>query len=345
MAAQSKLRSVLIIAAFAAVLAVIVTMGLFAFPIPLPVLPLGPYQQFIVVGLIILATKLAMDLLKPLFRMALHDRVAHEADIYSLFQLVSYLIWAGVLLGILFVFVGVGAIDALGVGVVFAAVIIVLQKPILNLLGWGVLVTRRLYKLGDRIELNQVKGYVTQITLMKTVVREFGGWMGGDTFTGRYVALPNSNVLEENVYNYTRDTEFIWDEISVAVTYESDHKVAERYLRDAAEAVVGDLMRNNRGVVRSKYEFADLATYMVEEPTVTWTLGESSVNLHIVYFCPSYRRRYYRTEIVKRVLESFASDARVAIAYPHVEFVPYKASEMEVDSDAQADSLLDSLRQ
>jgi hypothetical protein len=98
-------------------------------------------------------------------------------------------------------------------------------------------------------------------------------------------------------------------------------------------------------VVRSKYEFADLATYMVEEPTVTWTLGESSVNLHIVYFCPSYRRRYYRTEIVKRVLESFASDARVAIAYPHVEFVPYKASEMEVDSDAQADSLLDSLRQ
>ncbi|MFQ6013408.1 MAG: mechanosensitive ion channel family protein [Thermoplasmata archaeon] len=344
MAARSKVRSVLIIAAFAAALAVIVTMGLFAFPIPLPVLPLGPYQQFIVVGLIILATKIVMDLLKPLFRMAFADRVAHEADIYALFQLFSYLIWAGVLLGILFVFVGIGVIDALGVGLVSAALILVLQKPLLNLLGWGVLVTRRLYKLGDRIELNKVKGYVTQITLMKTVVREFGGWMGGDTFTGRYVAIPNSNVLEENVYNYTRDTEFIWDEISVAVTYESDHKVAERYLRDAAEAVVGDLMRNNRGVVRGKYEFADLATYMVEEPTVTWTLGESSVNMHLVYFCPSYRRRYYRTEIVKRILESFASDARVAIAYPHVEFVPYKTSDMEVESEGQSEHLLRSVK-
>lgn len=345
MAGQSRLRSVLTIAAFAAALAVIVTMGLFAFPIPLPILPLGPYQQFIVIGLIILATKLALDLLKPLFRMAFADRVAHEADIYSIFQLVSYLIWAGVLLGILFVFVGIGAIDALGVGVVFAAVIIVLQKPILNLLGWGVLVTRRLYKLGDRIELNQVKGYVTQITLMKTVMREFGGWMAGDTFTGRYVALPNSMVLEQSVYNYTRDTEFIWDEISFSVTYESDHKVAERYIRDAAETVVGDLMRNNRGVVRSKYEFADLATYMVEEPTVAWTLGPSSVDMHLVYFCPSYRRRYYHTEIVKHVLESFTSDSRVAVAYPHVEFVPYRSSEMEVDPESPEDAFLRSLRQ
>ncbi len=345
MAGQSRLRSVLTIAAFAAALAVIVTMGLFAFPIPLPILPLGPYQQFIVIGLIILATKLALDLLKPLFRMAFADRVAHEADIYSIFQLVSYLIWAGVLLGILFVFVGIGAIDALGVGVVFAAVIIVLQKPILNLLGWGVLVTRRLYKLGDRIEMNQVKGYVTQITLMKTVMREFGGWMAGDTFTGRYVALPNSMVLEQSVYNYTRDTEFIWDEISFSVTYESDHKVAERYIRDAAETVVGDLMRNNRGVVRSKYEFADLATYMVEEPTVTWTLGQSSVDMHLVYFCPSYRRRYYHTEIVKHVLESFVSDSRVAVAYPHVEFVPYKSSDMDVDTESPEDAFLRSLRQ
>ncbi len=344
MAGQSRLRSGLTIAAFAAALAVIVTMGLFAFPIPLPVLSLGPYQQFIIVGLIVLATKLALDLLKPLFRMAFADRVAHEADIYSLFQLVSYLTWAGVLLGIVFLFVPLGAIDALGVGVVFAAVIIVLQKPILNLLGWGVLVTRRLYKLGDRIEMNQVKGYVTQITLMKTVVREFGGWMGGDTFTGRYVALPNSSVLEQSVYNYTRDTEFIWDEISFSVTYESDHKVAERYIRDAAETVVGDLMRNNRGVVRSKYEFADLATYMVEEPTVSWTLGESSVDMHIVYFCPSYRRRYYQTEIVKHVLESFASDSRVAVAYPHVEFVPYRSADMEVDADSPEDNFLRPLR-
>ncbi|MEE9236248.1 MAG: mechanosensitive ion channel domain-containing protein [Thermoplasmata archaeon] len=328
----SKARIIFLIASFVTVVGFIISMGLLAFPAPLPVLPLGEYTIYITIILIILATKLVMELVKPLFRMALAKKIPHEADIYALFQLLSYLIWAGVFFTLLFVIVSGRVVDILGFLIPLAALIYVLQRPILNLVGWGVLVTRRLYKLGDRIEINNVRGYVIQISLMNTLVREFGGWMAGDTFTGRYVSIPNSSVLEQNVHNYTRDTEFIWDEIIVDVTYESDHKVAEKYIRDAAEEVVGDLMRNNRNVVRSKYEFADLATYMVEEPTITVDLGESSLKVQLVYFCPSYRRRHYRSEIVKRVLEKFTADSRVAIAYPHVEFVPYKTADMETES-------------
>jgi small-conductance mechanosensitive channel len=331
MAARSKLRSAFLIASFATVVAIIVAMGLFDFPAPLPALPLGEYTLYITIILIILATKLVMELLKPLFRMALASKMPHEADIYALFQLISYMIWAGVIIALLFVALGGQVVDALSVGLPLAALIIVLQKPLLNLVGWGVLVARRLYKLGDRIEIHNVRGYVTNISLMTTLVREFGGWMAGDTFTGRYVAIPNSYILEKNVYNYTKDTEFIWDEITVSVTYESDHKVAEKYIRDAAEEVVGDLMRNNRDVVRSKYEFADLATYMVEEPTITWSLSQSSLEMHLIYFCPSYRRRYYKGEIIKKILEKFSTDPRVAVAYPHVEVVPYKTADMEVE--------------
>lgn len=332
MPARARLRSFLIVAVFAAVAGLIVAMGLFAFPLALPVLPLGEYQTLIYIVLILLATKLVLELVKPLFRLALAKKIPHEADIYALFQLVSYLAWAAVLIGVIFSF-GQWAVGALEISLVSAALIYVLQRPLLNLLGWGVLVTKRLYKLGDRIELNNVTGYVTQISLMNTVLREFGNWMSGDTFTGRYVSIPNSYVMEQNVFNYTRDTEFVWDEIVFSVTFESDHKVAERYLRDAAETVVGDLMRNNRTAVRSKYEFADLATYMVEEPSVSWTIGESSVDMRLIYFCPSYRRRHYHSEIVKRVLEKFASDSRVAIAYPHLEVVPYKTSDMEVEAE------------
>ncbi len=327
----SRARASFLIASFIAVVGLIVSMGLYAFPTPLPILPLGEYTRYITIVLIILATKLVMELVKPLFRRALVKKISHEADIYALFQLVSYLIWAGVIIWLLFIVLGGQVVDVLSLVIPLAALFIVLQKPLLNLFGWGVLVTRRLYKLGDRIEINNVRGYVTQISLMTTLVREFGGWMAGDTFTGRYVAIPNGYLLEHNLYNYTRDTEFIWDEITVSVTYESDHKVAEKYIRDAAEDVVGDLMRNNRNVVRNKYEFADLATYMVEEPTITTDFSSSSVLMHLVYFCPSYRRRYYKSEIVKKVLEKFAADSRVAIAYPHMEIVPYKTADMEVE--------------
>ncbi len=327
----NRMRAALIIATFSSVIVLIVLMGVYEFPIPLPTLPITEYMTYITILLVILATKLILEIFKPIFRRFMASKITHEADIYALFQLISYLIWAAVLMAILFTVIGGEVVDAISVGLPLAALIVVLQKPLLNLVGWGVLVARRLYKLGDRIEINNVRGYVTQITLMTTLVREFGAWMAGDTFTGRYVSIPNSYVLEGNVYNYTRDTEFIWDELTVSVTYESDHKVAEKYIRDAAEAVVGDLMRNNRSVVRGKYEFADLATYMVEEPTITLSLGTSSVEMHLIYFCPSYRRRYYRGEITKRILEMFSSDHRVAVAYPHMEVVPYKTADMEVE--------------
>lgn len=326
-----RVRAAFIIASFVTVVALIILMGVYEFPIPLPAFNISAYMTYITILLVILATKLLMELFKPLFRRLMASKITHEADIYALFQLISYLVWAAVILAILFTVVGGEVVDAISVGLPLAALIVVLQKPLLNLVGWGVLVTRRLYKLGDRIEINNVRGYVTQISLMTTLLREFGGWMAGDTFTGRYVSIPNSYILEGNVFNYTRDTEFIWDEIAVAVTYESDHKVAEKYVRDAAEAVVGDMMRNNRTVVRGKYEFADLATYMVEEPTITLSFGTSSVDMHLIYFCPSYRRRYYKSEIIKRILERFSSDPRVAIAYPHLEVVPYKTSDMEVE--------------
>ncbi len=227
----NRMRAALIIATFSSVIVLIVLMGVYEFPIPLPTLPITEYMTYITILLVILATKLILEIFKPIFRRFMASKISHEADIYALFQLISYLVWAAVLLAILFTVIGGEVVDAISVGLPLAALIVVLQKPLLNLVGWGVLVARRLYKLGDRIEINNVRGYVTQITLMTTLVREFGAWMAGDTFTGRYVSIPNSYVLEGNVYNYTRDTEFIWDELTVSVTYESDHKVAEKYIR------------------------------------------------------------------------------------------------------------------
>src|SRR5881409_1248064 len=193
-----------------------------------------------------------------------------------------------------------------------------------------VLVTMGLYKLGDRIEMNQTKGYVVEITPMNTTVREFGGLLYGDSFTGRYVTIPNSQILKGNVFNYTKDTPFIWDQLTVSVTYESDHKIAEKMILEAAEDVVGPMMRENRSQLRAKYEFADLADYMAEEPRVGWGLKDSSVDLTLVYFCPVFAKGGYRTRLVKRVLEKFANEPRVEFAYPHMQMVPPEEKKVSV---------------
>lgn len=307
--------------------------------IPHPGVDLVALGPWVYVLPILAATKALLEVLRPLFRMALRTHVRYEADIFAHFQIVSYVVWAtaiGLVFWILFGAGGNQQFGFLGTAVVSAAFLFVLQEPLLNFLGWIVLVSMRLYKLGDRIEMNNTRGYVVEITPLNTTIREFGGAMYGDSFTGRHVTIPNSQVLKANVFNYTKDTPFVWDQLIVSITYESDHKLAEKILLEAAEDVVGPLMRENRARLRSKYEFADLADYMAEEPRVNWTLAASSVEFILIYFCPVFAKASYKTRLVKRVIDMVMTEPRVQFAYPHVQFVPSAAEREQKEKEAKA---------
>ncbi len=288
---------------------------------------LASFEPLVFIIPLLVATKALLEVLRPVFRAALKSHVRYEADIFAHFQLVSYVVWGVVIALVFFVVIGGGAqqFGFLGTAFVSAALIYVMQEPLLNVVGWIVCVSMGLYKLGDRIEMNNTRGYVVEISPMNTTLREFGGLLYGDSFTGRYVTIPNSQILKGNVFNYTKDTPFVWDQLIVNVTYESDMKLAEKILLDAAEEIVGPMMRENRAHLRAKYEFADLADYMAEEPKVGWSLGASSIDLSLVYFCPVFAKGSYRTRLVKRIYERFLAEPRVQFAYPHVQFVPSEA--------------------
>jgi len=291
--------------------------------LPSPHVNLSAFGPWVYIIPLLVATKALLEVLRPVFRAALRSHVRYEADIFAHFQIVSYVVWGTSLALVFYVLLGGGQAEFgfLGTAFVSAALIYVMQEPLLNLVGWVILVSMGLYKLGDRIEMNNTKGYVIEISPMNTTIREFGGLLYGDSFTGRYVTIPNSQILKGNVFNYTKDTPFIWDQLNVSVTYESDHKLAEKLLLEAAEDVVGPMMRENRGHLRAKYEFADLADYIAEEPRVGWGLKDSSVDLSLVYFCPVFARGGYRSRLVKRVLEKFEGEPSVQFAYPHVQMV------------------------
>jgi small-conductance mechanosensitive channel len=312
--------------------------GAIAIPgIPSPHVDLSTFGPWVYAIPILIATKALLELLRPVFRAALKSHVKYEADIFAHFQIVSYVVWGTSIALVFYVLLGFGGsgqFTFLGTAFVSAALIYVMQEPLLNLVGWVVLVSMGLYKLGDRIEMNNSKGYVVEITPMNTTIREFGGALYGDTFTGRYVTIPHSQILKGNVFNYTKDTPFIWDQLVLNVTYESDLKLAERLIYEAAEEIVGPMMRDNRAHLRSKYEFADLADYMAEEPRVGWAFGASSIDLTLVYFCPVFAKGTYRTRLVKRIYDSFMAEPRVQFAYPHVQFVP-SAADQEKEAAAR----------
>ncbi len=321
--------AVAIVFAFIALFGRLIEIPGFSFP----TIYIEPYRPWLLAFIVLLATKLLLELFKPLFRHAFVRRMESEADVFALFQLFSYAAWGASLVFILYVVAGAGAgqFSLIGTALVSAAIIYVLQDPLQNIVGWTGLVLRRIYKLGDRIEMNGVRGYVVGISPMNTTMRELGGWFHGDSFTGRHVTIPNRHVLAGNVFNYTKLDPFVWDEVSISVTYESDLKTAERLVLEAANEVVGDVMRNHRDHLRSRYEFKELATFVPEEPSVGWEMKDSWVTMSVVFFCPVDRRGYYKSEITKRLLEKVLDEPRVEIAYPHTEIVPYSRRGFRVE--------------
>ena len=59
-------------------------------------------------------------------------------------------------------------------------------------------------------------------------------WVHSRQYTGRIVTVSNAEIFDEPVYNYTREFPYIWEEMTLPVTYTADRTRAERILMDVA---------------------------------------------------------------------------------------------------------------
>jgi len=60
------------------------------------------------------------------------------------------------------------------------------------------------YRVGDRIKIGDATGDVIDVSYLDTTLWEFGGeYLSSDHPSGRLIKFPNSNVLNEAVYNYS----------------------------------------------------------------------------------------------------------------------------------------------
>lgn len=111
-----------------------------------------------------------------------------------------------------------------------------LQQPITSFIAWVYLIFRRTYLVGDRIQINDMRGDVVSINYLDTSMLECrGDYLGNDRRSGRIIRFPNSMVLREKVINYSGpQIPFIWDETALQVAYTSDLPFVEKCLTEAA---------------------------------------------------------------------------------------------------------------
>lgn len=200
-------------------------------------------------------------------------------------------------------------------GFASAGLALALQEAILCVAGWGLLVTRRPFEAGDRIEINGVKGDVIDVRIFQTSMLEIGNWVDADQSTGRIVNIPNSFVFKAANYNYSRGFEFIWNEIPVLVTFESDwqkaYDIMMVYAKRQAEGLTDDV-RKKIEIMKNRY----MIFYGKLTPIVYVNIKDSGVELTLRYLTEAKNRRDSHDEFCRAILEEFSKEPTVNFAYP-----------------------------
>ena len=118
--------------------------------------------------------------------------------------------------------------------VAFAAAIVIATKELIMGAGGTFLRTSsRSFEIGDRIEINGVRGDVIDTTLFTTTLLEIGPGQVGHQQTGRSITLPNSLFLLQPVVNESYSDAFLLHTFHVPIAGTENWADAERDLLEA----------------------------------------------------------------------------------------------------------------
>ena len=200
-------------------------------------------------------------------------------------------------------------------GLVSAGIAIALKEPLTNFTGWLYIIWRSPFDVGDRIQLGKETGDVIDTNLFNFTLMEIGNWVDADDHTGRLIHVPNGIIFTETLANYGKGFKYIWNEMPVLITFESDWKKAKKLLVDIVH-------KNSIIQTKSAEKKFDEATkkFMFKkpdlEPTVITKVEASGVELTLRYLCRPTQRRETEHKIWEDILFSFENYDNIDFAYP-----------------------------
>ena len=204
-------------------------------------------------------------------------------------------------------------------GLLTAGIAIALKDPLTDLAGWLFILWRKPFDVGDRIQIGNHAGDVIDIRIFQFTIIEIGNWVDADQSTGRILHIPNSKIFLEVLANYSIGFNYIWHEIGVLITFESDWKKAKKILVD----IVNDKSEHFSRPAAKKIKDASkkyMILYKNLTPIVYTTVKDSGVMLTMRFLCDPRQRRGYEEAIWEEVLNRFGKCDNIDFAYPTQRF-------------------------
>lgn len=200
-------------------------------------------------------------------------------------------------------------------GLVAAGLVLALREPMLNIAGWAYIIWKRPFRIGDRIQVGDAVGDVIDVRLFQFTLNELQGWVQADQATGRVLNIPNLKVFTEPQANYHFGFPFVWEELRVRITFESNwqkaklilHEIMQRHAEQLTEAARTQIKRQSQ---RHLIFYDDL------KPRLYTSVQENGIELSMRFVCSLLRRRQSAHLIWEDVLTEFLNSPDIHFAYP-----------------------------
>lgn len=212
-------------------------------------------------------------------------------------------------------------------GIVISAVIGVVLAPIIGSVINGLFVLAdRPYEVGDMIAITDLdggtRGFIEDITIRYTKVF---------TLENTFLVIPNSEIRERDVFNFSAEDERTRLSLELLVTYEGDLEAArsimERSAREVDEVITGgpDIRIGS-------------ARYPAGPTCYIDSYADDGVLLVMRYWAKRpFRLQSVRSKVNERVWAAIEAEPNVEIAYPHQHLVFDETSgsaRIRIDSNA-----------
>lgn len=238
---------------------------------------------------------------KFLLKKAKNKKERSNIQIFS--QVIKYIV---VLLLIIFGILSYsGSFVSIGLfaGLISASLGWALQRPISGIAAWFMVVVKRPFEIGDRVIIGAVKGDISEISLSHIHIKEIGGTIPSEETSGRSILIPNAKLFEENIINYTKQDNFILDEVSFPITFDSDIGDAQEIAKESAKAVLRDYMKNTDEIYTRTY------------------FQPSGVDIFIRYLTLAPKRNEISSKITEKIFNKIKNSKKTRFAYYHSEIL------------------------
>lgn len=211
---------------------------------------------------------------------------------------------------------------AIYIPIIALALSLALQKYTASILAYFVVIFTKIYDVGDRIRIDNLKGDVRKIGILHTILEEVGEdeKLGGE-LTGRLLHVPNLIILDRPILNYSKDysvhfdtiaSDYIFDEVRIPLTSESDIIKARQIIEEIISDKNARFLKEASEIFREKYPrfFEELT----QGPQIQVYIDTGHIWLQGKFVTPIKGRNQLRTTIFMDFIEKIAGQSDIKLA-------------------------------